>query len=224
MGLTPRHPDEPDVARWLRETRNGEIPLVDLERIEPIFFDTDLNGAAMMYPPAARAATDMFAAARRAGHLMRVRYSYRTLAVQRLKYVNYLGPDGKEGTADDGNLAADPGTSNHGNATALDLTDLSSGDVDWLVRHAWEFKFDNGDIRTNEEPWHWTYRGGYTSQGEVDDEMFEEWHKGWDKHEEGREFNEEWTPGVKQGWRDRERVIRDARRQGTEPEGGSGQR
>lgn len=47
--------------------------------------------------------------------------------------------------------------------------------------------------------------------GGEDDEMFEQWHRGWDYHESGREFNDEWPAMVKQGWRDRNVLLRDAR-------------
>lgn len=174
MGLTPRHPDAPDVVRWQQQTRNGEIPLRDLARIEPLMMDTDLNGPAMMYPPAARACTDMLAHARRDGRIIRVRFSYRTLAVQRVKWATFVGPDGTPDTDDDGTRAAAVGTSNHGEALALDLTDLGASDTEWLVRHAWEYRFDNGDV--NDEPWHWTYRGGY--EGSEDDMAYEQFRKG----------------------------------------------
>lgn len=47
--------------------------------------------------------------------------------------------------------------------------------------------------------------------GKEDDAMFEEWRTGWQRHEDGREFNPDWPQGIKDGWRDRDRVLRDAR-------------
>jgi hypothetical protein len=43
-----------------------------------------------------------------------------------------------------------------------------------------------------------------------EDAMFQEWKAGWDAHESGKQQNEDWTGMKKQGWRDREHVIREA--------------
>ena len=169
MGLTPRHPDSPDVIAWQQETENGDIPRATLEEITPPQIDPDLQGPAVLYPPAAAAMSDLLAAAKDAGHPMRVEYSYRTLAKQREKWDNFkFGDDGKPRTGDEGNVAAEVGTSNHGEGLAVDFTDLSSSDVTWLVNHAWEYRFDNGDV--SDEDWHWTYRGGYVSEDEMTEE------------------------------------------------------
>lgn len=53
-----------------------------------------------------------------------------------------------------GNVAAIPGTSNHGFGTAVDI--LIVGPVwDWLTAHAVEYGFDNNQGRADGEDWHW---------------------------------------------------------------------
>jgi hypothetical protein len=46
--------------------------------------------------------------------------------------------------------------------------------------------------------------------GSGEDEMFKEWLSGWDAHQEGKQLREEWASLKKQGWRDREQVIKEA--------------
>ena len=56
-----------------------------------------------------------------------------------------------------GNLAAKPGTSNHGVGLALDLNSSGSGVYSWLKNNA----HAHGFIRTvSSETWHWEYRPG----------------------------------------------------------------
>lgn len=43
-----------------------------------------------------------------------------------------------------------------------------------------------------------------------DDEMFEQWRAGWTAHEEGKQLREDWPVQKRQGWRDREQVIKEA--------------
>ena len=56
-----------------------------------------------------------------------------------------------------GNLAAEPGTSDHGWGLAIDIDEDQSGAVEWLraygARHGWSETVSG-------EPWHWAYTGG----------------------------------------------------------------
>ena len=139
-----------DVVKWESTTSNGRISLAALEKIQPIQWDWDLLGAARMYPPAARAMTAMLSDAKSAGHFFKVKYSYRTIAVQWVKWRMFGSP-----------RAAFPGTSNHGDALSVDLTDLSSSDIWWLKANAHRYGFYN-DVWY--ESWHWTYYGGWVDR------------------------------------------------------------
>ena len=136
-----------DVVRWENTTSNGRIPLTSLRKIEPYQFDFDLRGAARLYPPAASAMSALLADARRAGHFFRVKYSYRTIAVQWIKWRLFGSP-----------RAAYPGTSNHGDARSCDLTNLTAGGISWLRANAHRYGFYNDVWYEN---WHWTYYGGW---------------------------------------------------------------
>jgi hypothetical protein len=43
-----------------------------------------------------------------------------------------------------------------------------------------------------------------------DDDVFEQWRAGWQAHEDGKQLRDNWEPGKRWGWRDREQVIREA--------------
>ena len=124
--------------------RNGRIPANAL---------TDVGGGHRMYGNAARAYTDMRAAARRAGVTIRLTDSYRTYAGQvdvarRKGIYGVRQPNGRLG------LAARPGTSNHGLGRAVDVNlGASPGASAWLRANAARFGF-----RTiPREPWHWEH-------------------------------------------------------------------
>ncbi len=159
----------PDVLAWMARTDNGRIPLNELEEIVPRFYDLDLNGPAVMWGPAARAMSDMLAAAKADGRLITVKYSYRTFAKQVEKWENFQNG---------GTLAAEPGTSNHGDALTVDLTNLDALDIYWLNRNAHKYGF-YADV--NGEIWHWTYYGGYDAGNGEDIEM-DLYIAGWDKY------------------------------------------
>ena len=139
-----------DVLRWESTTTNGKIPLSSLEKIYPFQYDPDLVGAARLYPPAARAMSAMLADAKAAGRAFNVKYSYRTLAVQWIKWWRFGSP-----------WAARPGTSNHGDALSCDLTNYNSSDLAWLRANAHKYGFYN-DVWY--ESWHWTYFGGWVDR------------------------------------------------------------
>jgi LAS superfamily LD-carboxypeptidase LdcB len=66
-----------------------------------------------------------------------------------------------------GNLCATPGTSNHGNGTAVDLGgdaySFGTDEHDWMLAHAEEFGWTLPDWArkggSKPEPWHWEYVG-----------------------------------------------------------------
>ena len=157
-----------NIAEWKDSVQNGRIPIRLLAEVEPNQFDYDLGGPALMHPEAAAAMSALLAAAREDGCNFRVKYSYRTYEKQVEKWNDFLNG---------GNKAAPPGTSNHGWALAVDLTDLGENDINWLLRNAHRFGFDNEVVG---EIWHWTYYGGYDAG--KDDKDMEQYVAGWDKY------------------------------------------
>lgn len=144
-----------DKDAWRSEVENGKIPRYKLEAIEPGQYDPDLEGPGIMHPEAAAAMSAMLAAARADGVVeLHTLYTYRTLAKQWEKWANYQNG---------GNLAAYPGTSNHGWAVAADMSGLSDRALGWLRNNAQRFGFVN-DVPT--ENWHYTYQGGWAPQEE----------------------------------------------------------
>lgn len=67
--------------------------------------------------------------------------------------------------ASKGYLAAEPGTSNHGWGTAIDIGDSVGGygttEYNWMLENAPAFGWDNPDWAraggSKSEPWHWEY-------------------------------------------------------------------
>lgn len=45
-----------------------------------------------------------------------------------------------------------------------------------------------------------------------DEAMFKEWRAGWQAHEDGKPLNPDWTQGKKDGWRDRDKLLTDAKK------------
>lgn len=154
-----------DVTAWMNRTDNGNIPF-DMLEIVPGQYDDDLHGPARMYPPAAAAMYAMLTSAGGDGRHFRIRFSYRTLAKQWEKWNDYQN--------DDGNVAAYPGTSNHGDGLSCDLTDLGEDDIRWLRMNARRYGFYE-DV--SGESWHWTYYGGWT-QGMEEDVEVDKYHEG----------------------------------------------
>jgi hypothetical protein len=160
-----------DREAWRASVQNGRIPRDKLEQIDPVQFDPDLGGPALMHPEAAEAMGTLIRQAWEDGATgLLVKYSYRTFAKQQEKWDNYKGPDGRIGTGDDGNLAAQPGTSNHGWAVAVDFTGLGENEINWLRRNSRRFGFVN-DVPS--EVWHYTYfehlwNGDDMTEGERD--------------------------------------------------------
>jgi hypothetical protein len=145
---------------WRASVKNGAIPRDKLAPIVPTQYDPDLEGPAILHPEAARAVSDLLTDAYARGiRELKVKYSYRTLAKQQEKYANYL---------DGGNLAAYPGTSNHGWGVSVDFTGLTFKALQFLRSHADRYGFVN-DVPS--ENWHYTYQGGYEPEDEMTDEQ-----------------------------------------------------
>jgi hypothetical protein len=107
----------------------------------------------------------MYNAAKAAGHTISISSAFRTLKRQQYFYDCYITKK-----CNGGNLAARPGTSNHGRGKALDLGSMCgkqytgtspagkcTAAYDWMKAHASEYGF----VRTvQKETWHWEYRPG----------------------------------------------------------------
>lgn len=146
-----------DKDAWRRQVKNGMIAPSMLAEIEPRQFDIDLNGPAVMHPEAAAAMSALLKQAKADGITsLYVKYSYRTIAKQWEKWENYQNG---------GNLAAYPGTSNHGWAVAVDFSGLTTAALAWVKQNAKKYCFLN-DVPS--ENWHYTYQGGYTPEPEDD--------------------------------------------------------
>lgn len=148
-----------DKEQWRAQVTNGRIPRELLAQIEPVQFDPDIGGPALMHPEAAAAMSAFIAEAKAAGRTIRVKYGYRTLATQWEKWRNYQAG---------GNLAAYPGTSNHGWAVAGDLNWLVAADITWAHANARRFGF-SFDVPS--ESWHCTYQGGYKPDPHEEDDV-----------------------------------------------------
>lgn len=95
--------------------------------------------------------------AARAGHRITINSAFRSYARQVYFWNCYqCKVQGKSGCCNNGNLAARPGTSNHGTGIAFDLQ-LTSGAYGWMKANAEGL----GWVRTvKSETWHWEYRPG----------------------------------------------------------------
>jgi len=148
-----------DKERWRSTVENGKIDRDLLREVEvwPTF-DRDLGGPAIMHPEAAAAMGVMLRQAAEDGHGdLTISLSYRTFAKQLEKWSNFLGRDGVRGTSDDGNLAATPGTSNHGWAVSGDMGWGRGSSLAWLQANARGYGFVN-DVPS--ENWHYTFQEG----------------------------------------------------------------
>lgn len=118
---------------------NGHIPA---DALAPIGV-----GQHRLWAPAARAYRQLVSAAAAQGITIGITDSYRDYGAQvRLAE--------EKGLYEDGGLAAQPGTSNHGWGLAIDL-DLDERAQTWIRENGWRFGFVEDVPR---EPWHWTYR------------------------------------------------------------------
>lgn len=131
---------------------NGSIPQSALGAI-------NAAGTLFLHPSAAAAFLDMQRHAAQDGVNISINQGYRTLAEQQTLYQKYLN-----GT---GNLAAKPGTSNHGWGFALDI-EVGSGPgnrvYDWLAAHAHDYGWVHPSWaqpgKSTSEAWHWEWWAG----------------------------------------------------------------
>jgi len=94
----------------------------------------------------------MFDAAKKNGVKLLIDSAFRTVVRQEYLYHCYLTK-----SCNNGNLAAIPGTSNHGFGLAVDINQDNPGVYSWLKAHAHQYGF----IRTvDTETWHWEHRPG----------------------------------------------------------------
>ncbi|CAF1036326.1 unnamed protein product [Adineta steineri] len=105
----------------------------------------------------------MAAAAKQAGVAIKIASGFRTVARQEYFWNCY-----QTKSCNNGNLAARPGTSNHGKGIALDLnTDCGSQSgakpncggskvYQWLYKNGAKYGFKR---TVQSEPWHWEYVG-----------------------------------------------------------------
>ncbi len=130
------------------ENRNGRL---DPHELAPI--SGGWSGQARLLPPAAAAWEEMRAAAAAEGIDLRVVDSYRTYEAQDHAHRAHVR----------GEKAANvlpPGTSEHGNGLAVDVTngaiiDRADPEWAWLERNARRF----GWYPISNETWHWEFRG-----------------------------------------------------------------
>jgi len=149
-----------DKQTWEAQIDNGKIPPSLLAQVVPYQYDRDLGGPALMHPEAALAMGAMLRQAAEDGYPdLGIALSYRTYAKQLEKWAAY-----QAGT---GNLAARPGTSNHGWAVAADLNWGRTATIEWAHKnaHRWGFHFD---VPT--ENWHIVYYEHEWDGSEMTDE------------------------------------------------------
>jgi len=104
--------------------------------------------------PTACAFNKMYNSAKAAGVRLSINSAFRTLERQKYFWNCY-----QTKRCNNGNLAAHPGTSNHGLGIAIDMNAGSKGTPQyrWLASHAQSFGF----VRTvPTETWHWEHRPG----------------------------------------------------------------
>ena len=112
-----------------------------------------IGGQHKLQPAAAQAYLAMVDAAKQQGISWNITDSYRT-------YDEQVKLASQKGLYSQGGLAAQPGRSNHGWGTALDLgggaENSNSEQNKWLQQNASRFGFST----IPREPWHWEYKGG----------------------------------------------------------------
>lgn len=128
--------------------KNGQIALSLLESIGPSVYGL---GTQYAHPAAAAAWRRLLAAAKEDGVTLTVGEGYRDLARQRKLYGDWL--------AGRGNVAAFPGTSNHGWGRAIDVGGYTPEEMAWLKVNGPKFGWSWVTGRASGEPWHWEYVG-----------------------------------------------------------------
>lgn len=195
-----------DESAWERSVSNGRIPSSKLAEVEawPVPFDADLGGPARGHPEAAAAMGVMLRQAWEIGYGITIAYSYRNITTQKRKWDAY-----RRGT---GNLAAVPGTSNHGWGVAFDMRWETSSAYSWMRANAddYGFAFD-----VPGESWHvrfhegqWDGRDDMTKDEKAQLKAASDWNAGDLAFREayarrGKDPGpppDNWVPARKQGW------------------------
>jgi hypothetical protein len=96
------------------------------------------------------------------GRRLAVGEGYRALARQRRLRNEFI--------AGRGNVAAVPGTSNHGWGRAIDFASYSSAMLRWLERNASKHGWSWATGKASQEPWHWEYVGAITPEPSNEEE------------------------------------------------------
>lgn len=142
--------------------RNGRVPQSLLYHLETQASTAQFpESEHWLAPTAGRNFDAMVRAAKSDGVTIQLLEAYRTLAKQEYFWDLYCNHGG--------NLAAKPGTSNHGWGTAFDLDQHhDSHALPWLHAHAAEYGWDLPDALGKKEPWHWqAIRGAAVVSSEV---------------------------------------------------------
>ena len=138
--VAPAGAEPMSIAALQARYANGRIPT---DALTPIG-----DGNHRLAAPAAAAFGDLQAAARRDGVTIGVTDSYRSFDAQ-------VDVAQRKGLYSQGGLAAQPGTSQHGWGSAVDL-DLDPRAQAWMRANGPRFGFVEDTPR---EPWHWAYKG-----------------------------------------------------------------
>jgi hypothetical protein len=131
------------------EDRNGRLTRDELTTVSGGWGDRDYA----LLPPAAGAYEQMRSAAARDGVNIQIVDGYRSWESQSAAYDDYLAGRKKE-------TVAAPGTSQHGNGLAIDVSNGSIVGKDdpewqWLQQNASRY----GWYPISNETWHWEFRG-----------------------------------------------------------------
>lgn len=122
------------VGRWKKDYENGRIPEEALKGV---------GGGYMLRSDAAKSFLD---AQRQAGISFGLNSAYRTFESQEALYAAYVRGEG--------NLAAEPGHSDHGWGLAIDADDATQKFLENHPEYGWKQTVEG-------EPWHFEYTGGY---------------------------------------------------------------
>jgi hypothetical protein len=102
----------------------------------------------------------MYRAAQGDGVTLELVSGFRTMAQQEHLYQCYINRNGQQcpSGCSSCNVAAEPGTSNHQNGTAIDIETNNGTNqaYQWLRAHAYNYGFN--DTYNPPEPWHWVYQ------------------------------------------------------------------
>ncbi len=179
-------------TRWKNQVQNGRIDRARMREVPGAGIDSDTGRPHIMRANASINCQAMLIEATERGIPLRLIYSYRPIDVQWEKWWNY-----KAG----GNVAAPPGTSNHGWGIAVDIASYSTA-VSWMRNNGRRYGFHE---RVPGEPWHWEYEGGGHGQQWLedweDDMAFKEWHDGVERFKQGKSTPKTAGP-ERQGWLD----------------------